>query len=671
MPDDMSQTVELNRLGRRASVRAASVDETARTVEIVWTTGAAVTRHMHGLGRVSEELEVSKKAIRLDRLNNGAPFLNTHSDWSLGDVLGVVEKAWIDGSEGRALVRFSERDDVEPIWRDIKSAIIRNVSVGYRVHKYEVIEEDGAQTRVIARDWEPMEISAVPIGADDLAGFRSDTPENPCELQRALPANPQKETQMPNMDITPAGAAPNGNTETRVQAPVPTPQPAAPAAPAVDADAVRKEATTAERIRSAEIQRIGRSLKIDDGEVTKLIDGGQSIDEARKAFIDLLAAKDETGGEQRSRITIGVDEVDTRRAMVTNAIEHRLMPASVVLADGARQYRGETLMEIAKDLLTARGENVRGLSKSEFARMALRGGHSTSDFPLILANVASKRLRAAYEAVPQTFRPIVNQVTLPDFKTTSVVALSDAPEFVRKLEGAEYKYGTLAESREQYNLATYGRGIQFTREMLINDDLRAFDRMLTMFGNSAANFESDLVWGIICTNAALADGTALFHADHGNLPTAGAITVANLGAARASMRKQTALAPSATESGSVLNIEPRYLAVPAELETVALQYTQQTAVITDPANQNVWANTMMPIIEPRLATLSGGAVEGWYLFADPARIDTIEFAYLDGEQGPQVFQEDDFDTDSVKLKARLDVAAAAIDFRGMVKNAGS
>tara|TARA_R110002073_G_scaffold120601_1_gene262647 strand:- start:20372 stop:22237 length:1866 start_codon:yes stop_codon:yes gene_type:complete len=621
---------------------------------------------MCGLGQVLEELEVSTKAVRLGRLNNGAPFLNTHSDWSLGDVIGVVEKAWLDGSEGRALIRFSEREDVEPIWRDIKGGIIRNVSVGYRVHKYEVIEEDGAPTRVIAKDWEPMEISAVPIGADDLAGFRSEETENPCELQRALPANPQKETPMPTKDITPAGDAPNGNTETRAPAPAPAPQPAP-----VDTDAIRKEGITGERTRIADIQKIGRSLKIDDGEVSKLVVAGKTVDEARAAFIDILAARDEEGGEQRSRIRINVDEVDTRRSLAANAIEHRLMPGKVKLEDGARQYRGESLLEIGKNLLTARGETVRGLSKSEVSRLIMRGSHSTSDFPLILANVASKRLRSAYEAVPQTFRPIVNETTLADFKTTSVVALSEAPAFVQKLEGAEYKYGTVGESREQYNLATYGRGIRFTREMLINDDLRAFDRLLMSFGTSAANFESDLVWGIICSNAALADAVALFHADHANLVTAGAITVANLGAARAAMRKQTALAPSATESGSVLNLEPRYLAVPAELETVALQYTQQTAVITDPANQNVYANTMIPIIEPRLGSLSGGSADDWYLFADPNQIDTIEFAYLEGEQGPQIFQEDDWDTDGIKLKGRLDVAAKAIDYRGMVKNPGS
>lgn len=667
---DDAETIKLARIGREALLRADSANDDDRTVEVTWTTGASVPRYMPGLGRVQEELEVSKKAIRLDRLNNGAPFLNTHSDWDLADVIGVVEKAWVDGEEGRALIRFSERDDVEPIWRDVKAGIIRNISVGYRVHRYEVIEgEDGASTRVIARDWEPMEISAVPIGADDLAGFRSadGQTQNPCVIERAEPAHPEKETTMPEEDIKTKGAAPTDDAKNRQQPAIPTPPPA-PEPPKVDVEAERKQAREDERKRQSEIRTIGRKLKIADAEIDKLIDDDKTVDQARAAFIDLLADKDDEPGDTRARFG-GRDEVDTRRALAINAIEHRLSP-KVKLEDGAREFRGMSLMEIGKELLGQRGESIRGLSRSEMAMKILRGNHTTSDFPYIMANVASKRLQMAYGAAPQTFRPIVNETTLPDFKTTSVVALSSAPTFMQKLEGAEYAYGTVGESREQYGLATYGRAIRFTEEMLINDDLRAFDRMVTMFGTSAANFESDLVWGIITANAALADSIALFHADHGNLANAGAITIANLGAAKALMRKQTSLAPSTTESGTLLNLEPRYLAVPAELETVALQYSRSTAIPNDPAYDNVHAG-LTPIIEPRLASLSGGSADDWYLFADPGQVDTIDFAYLEGEPGPQLFQQEDFDTDSIKLKARLRVAAKAIDFRGMVKNPGS
>ena len=83
-----------------------SADEKARTVELVWTTGARVRRYDYWDGAYDEELVVSEEACDLTRLNNSAPLLDTHGRWQLDDQIGVVERAWIDGAEGRAVVRF-------------------------------------------------------------------------------------------------------------------------------------------------------------------------------------------------------------------------------------------------------------------------------------------------------------------------------------------------------------------------------------------------------------------------------------------------------------------------------------------------------------------------------------------------------------------------------------
>ena len=112
-------------------------------------------------------------------------------------MIGVVERAWIaregEGLVGRATVRFSDRADVEPIWRDVASGIVRNVSVGYAVRSYEITETDGQPPVWRAVDWQPLELSAVPIGADAAAGFRAagqqatqptETVIHPCHLLR-------------------------------------------------------------------------------------------------------------------------------------------------------------------------------------------------------------------------------------------------------------------------------------------------------------------------------------------------------------------------------------------------------------------------------------------------------------------------------------------------------
>ena len=66
-----------------------------------------------------------------------------------------------------ATLRFSGAADVEPIWQRIVDGALRGVSVGYRVHRYEHQRESaGEETIYRAVDWEPYEISMVPVPID-------------------------------------------------------------------------------------------------------------------------------------------------------------------------------------------------------------------------------------------------------------------------------------------------------------------------------------------------------------------------------------------------------------------------------------------------------------------------------------------------------------------------
>jgi hypothetical protein len=180
-----SVTVDLPALDFRAEVNTVNADD--RTVEVKWSTGAGVRRHDY-LSGVSylEVLSLDKMHVRLDRLNNGAPVLNSHESDSLSRILGVV----VEGSarvvgpvDARAQLRFSKRPDVEPFYQDVRDGIIRNVSVGYRVHKFE--ESRGKDSSLVrtAVDWEPFEISLVPMGADAGARLRgAPGAANPCVI---------------------------------------------------------------------------------------------------------------------------------------------------------------------------------------------------------------------------------------------------------------------------------------------------------------------------------------------------------------------------------------------------------------------------------------------------------------------------------------------------------
>jgi HK97 family phage prohead protease len=171
----MSEVIRLPQLLRDAEVRAGSFDEGSNTIDVIFTTGATVRRVSWMEGEFDEELVVDAKSVRLDRLNSGAPFLDTHGQWSLEDVIGSVVRgsANIKGGKGYAKILLSNAPDAADRVARIKEGTVSNISVGYRIHAVEKTEREGrtALHRVI--DWEPWEISAVPIPADPGAQVRS------------------------------------------------------------------------------------------------------------------------------------------------------------------------------------------------------------------------------------------------------------------------------------------------------------------------------------------------------------------------------------------------------------------------------------------------------------------------------------------------------------------
>lgn len=332
------------------------------------------------------------------------------------------------------------------------------------------------------------------------------------------------------------------------------------------------------------------------------------------------------------------------------------------LPEPARDWRGLSLLEMARSLLEAEGTRVRGLSRDELATRAL---HTTSDFPAILANVANNTLRDAYETVPRTFSAVARRTTVPDFKPVYRLQLGEAPQFEKVNEAGEFKRGTIGEAKESYRVVPWGRIVGITRQVLVNDDLDAFTRVPALFGASAATLESDVVWGLITANEAMADGKALFHTAHGNLAATGsALEVTTLAKARRAMAPQTGL-----DGKTILNVRPAFLVVPTSLELAAEQLLAQNLVPAKTGDVVPTSLRSLSVIsEPRLDTASGPVP--WCLMASPSAIDTLEYAYLEGQDGVAIETRMGFDVDGIEIRARLDFGAKAIDWRGLYKNNG-
>lgn len=661
MPQTTNKTHETPMLTLRAAVRPDTVDIEARTVELVWTTGAKGRRWNWDVGYYLEELEVSDSAVKLDRLNNGAPLLNVHNQWELSSVLAVVERAWLENGEGKALVRFSQREDADEVFRDVKDGILRNISVGYTVHRY-VLVEGGDDTMPLYRavDWEPMELSLVPVGFDDGAKVRS--AKTPAEYD---------------------GQRFNTVFETR-EAEAPTDQPAAVANPQEETEMteeekraaeelIRREAAEAERKRGVTIRTMAKKAGLDDDFAEDLIARGVSTTEASAAMFDKLAERQQKDQpETRNTLPTGGQDQGVllaKRSAMLNALLHRCN-SSIKLDEDGREFRGMRLIDMAREAIEQVGGSVRGMTPQEVARAALgcdrqamraAGMHSTSDFPLLLGSTVNRTLRDAYQLAPQTWRPLGRQTSVPDFRAVTRAALGDISALEKVQEHGEYKYGTMSEDGAPLKVAKFGKIIAITWEAIVNDDLGALSRVPQALGNAAAQTESDVVWSLLLGNPNFTDGNPVFDASHGNLAASGgAINTTTLAAARAAMRKQQ------SKAGHYLNLGPEFLVVGPDKELEAFQFTSSNYVPAKNADINDSRNTSLTVIVD--ARITGNQ---WYLYAAPGVVDTFEYAYLEGEPGVFTETREGFEVDGMEIKARLVFGAAWIDYRGAYKNPGA
>ncbi|MCX7275512.1 MAG: hypothetical protein NTV19_20755, partial [Burkholderiales bacterium] len=249
-------------IAARALAAPATVNRAARTVEVVWSTGARARNFVPPLGLITEELDMSPSAVRMDGLRGGgAPVLNTHRSNDARDVVGRVLDARIEAGRGIATLQFSSATDVEPLWQRVADGTLRSVSVGYRVHRYMPIQDPVAGTVHRAVDWEPYEISVVPIPVDPAAAVRGDGDQMPtaAAIEPAIPfptpAPASQETLMPD----PATETTTAPPPAAAPAPTVTTTPTAPAdanraAPSI-ADAVA-EALRADRERNAALNTV-------------------------------------------------------------------------------------------------------------------------------------------------------------------------------------------------------------------------------------------------------------------------------------------------------------------------------------------------------------------------------------------------------------------------------
>lgn len=662
-----------------AEFAADTANSDSRTLDLIWQTGAQMDRYSWD-GKYTIQLSMDPKHVRMGRLQSGAaPLLRNHNSYSLDDVLGVIENASLEGKNGKATVRFDDSPDADKVFQKVKNKILRNTSVGTKIHKLKDVTGENEKTKsYLAVDWEPLEISVVPIGADPGARFGSDSQQIQvfcCEIEPSeAEISKIRATAHEGVKTMENTTVQTGAEKTPIE--VKLGEAGTPVAGAIpDTQKIAGDAVREERLRCETIRKNCRISGMTEEFSADLISRGVSVKEAGQAiFAAMEKAGEKTATTSAHSAQMTRDGEADRCAAVSSALLHRYDPKTFKLRDDAKDYRGMSLLRLAEEFVEKRGIKTRGMSREVLAGIALErqnfagnaGGYQgVTDFPGILADVANKTLRQAYDQTPRTFVGVFRQASATDFKAINRVQLGEAPQLLPVGPTGEFSHGSVSDAKESYKLATFGRIVSLNRQTIVNDDLDAFSRVPAGFGMQAANLESDTVWSIVTANANMADGNALFSSAHKNIISSGAAPdVPNVAAARKLLRQMKGL-----DGKTLLNILGKHLVAPSSLETNLEQLVTAMIVPTQISNAvPQWFRSLNPVIEPRLDTSS---LTAWYLFGDNTQIDTVEYSYLEGQEGVYVETRMGFDVDGIEIKARLDFGAKAIDWRGMVKNNGA
>lgn len=405
--------------------------------------------------------------------------------------------------------------------------------------------------------------------------------------------------------------------------------------------------------RAADILDMGTRAGMETGAIQDAIRSNVSVDAFRAQAFDHMASR--TAHTSPSRII--TDERDTRRSARIEALSYRLgapLPAAGPSA-AARGYMSDGLVAIAAEAVEHRGfpRNAR-----EVEDILTRAAHTTSDFPAILEGSINRTLEARYALAQPTYRRIARQRNFRDFRPHTSLKTGDFPMLKQVLEDGEIKYGTLTEGKETLQVLSYARAIAISRQLMINDDLGAIQDMLSSYGSTVALFE-EITFYSSALNAPLADGKAVFHADHKNLAAAGAaIDVTTVSTGRAAMAKQKSLDgnPLLANSPSIILTGPDTITAAEMLVASITPATVQTV--------NIFSGRLNPMDTAQIAD------NAWYLFPTPESGSNYRWGYLEGYEAPRVRIENPFGRQGMAMSVEHDFGCGAVDYRFGWKNPG-
>lgn len=328
-----------------------------------------------------------------------------------------------------------------------------------------------------------------------------------------------------------------------------------------------------------------------------------------------------------------------------------------------------------RDLFMKCAEKNASYIPGSFSNETIRAGYSTAQITGILSNVANKRALQAFNMQESIAEKVCSAGDLNDFKVSERYRLNEVGDLDVVPDGGEIKSGVLTEDRATNQLKTYGKLFTLTRQMIYNDDLGEFLKIPVAMGMKAKKKIDQVFFTRLLENPAQGDTENLFSTAHKNY-----MNGADSALSVESLEKMIGMFMDQTDSaGDPIDVSPKYLIVPTALYALAQRLTMSQYLIGTTTKAvpalNVLSNYNIQVIaSPYLSNTkyTNASSTGFYLFADPAQVDTFEIGYFRGNRTPIVEQgETDFNTLGTAFRVYFDFGIREQDFRGMAFSKGA
>lgn len=385
------------------------------------------------------------------------------------------------------------------------------------------------------------------------------------------------------------------------------------------------------------------------------------------------------------------DEGEKFRMHTQNSLQVALgtIKDKAIIEDVRKNPGPRDLHSLTRACLRKEGQltasQIDNLSAENIAQHAIRmAGMGSSDLPAVLADTMNKEFLGGFEGAPTTFQEVVAETDNPNFMTKSMTKISSFSDMDDLPEGMPFKQGKFSDKKEQITLATKGKMLTLTRQLIANNDTAAISTFPRAMSTSMRLKMNRDFYDLLTSNALVGptcveDSVAFFNdTAHGNLEaSSGVPSVSTLGAADKKMLEQTLLKSTPDAPTEYLNLTGSILLTGTANRMTCLQLfgsandpaATDGKIVTNPYN-----GMIRPVFDAYLQSklTTAGKTYAWYLFAGPSIFRNWVVAYLSGNRTPTLRSEPSQVGQALGISYDIffDYAFGFEDYRGCIQSDG-